>query len=45
MEDEVREEAEAKAMWDLVDQGEDFEFYSERVSKPSERFNQRSGIG
>ena len=26
VEDEVREETEAKAMWDLVDHGKDFEF-------------------
>lgn len=45
MEDEVREEAEAKATWDLVDHGKDFDFYSERVSKPSERFSQRIDIG
>ena len=43
-EDEVREPAEAKATWDLVDHSKDFEFYSERVSKLSERFNQRSDL-
>ena len=29
----------------FISYGKDFEFYSERVSKPSERFNQRSDTG
>lgn len=43
-EDEVREEAETKAMQNLVDHGKDFGFYSATVVKPLQGFDDKGGI-